>query len=142
MTRFFFLPDEDTVLFGDYSNLDVDDLYAEGVIVESCLSSSNRGEGELAEQEEEDQFCGDHEEEQVHFFDTTTCNGAAAVDVKKESNLLLVKIEAARGYTTESVVSTPDVVNDVITLESERLLRQQENGSHLIEVSETGEQVA
>lgn len=151
--------DDDTVLFGDYSDLGVDDLYAEGVIVDSCLNSSNSSSRLAGDEEEEGNnyhFGADHEE-QVHFFDTP--NPAAvwgeddcfkssqevnshlrpqhhhvAVSIAEERDeekisievvapisSLSVKIEADCGLN-DSVVSTPDVLNDVIKLEDEGLL--------------------
>lgn len=138
-------PDEDTVLFGDYSDLGVEELYEEGVIVDSCLSSRNNsrfGDADFIEEE----FDGDHEEEQVHFFGTPdtvivdqveTLKEEPLVTVKKEDEKeekeekeaqLLVKIGSLSGLANDSVVSTPDVVNDVIMLECEGFFRKRQTG--------------
>lgn len=142
--------DDDTVLFGDYSHLAVDDLYDEGVIVDSCLNSSNsnsRLDGDEEDEGNNYHFGGDHEE-QVHFFDTpnpaakvlgeddcfksshevNSHIGGSIAEEREEEKIsieggapishLSVKIEADRGFTlNDSVVSTPDVLNDVIKLE-------------------------
>lgn len=137
--------DEDTVLFGDYSDLGVDELYEEGVIVDSCLSSRNNSRfGDADYIEEEEEFDGDHEEEHVHFFGTPDTVVVDQVDSLKEEPLvtikekevekeekkaqLLVKIESLSGLANDSVVSTPDVVNDVIMLECEGFFRKRQTG--------------
>lgn len=136
-------PDEDTVLFGDYSDLGVEELYEEGVIVDSCLSSRNNSRfGDTDYIEEEAEFDG--EEEQVHFFGTPdtvivdqveTLKEESLVTVKKDEEKkaqlpreLLVKIGSLSGLANDSVVSTPDVVNDVIMLECEGFFRKRQTG--------------
>lgn len=139
----------------------MDELYAEGVVVESCFNSSNNSrfdEDDFVEDEDEDEFNGDHEEAQVHFFgeaqqkpaedkkpdkEITACNAIKIDqndgDEKKKMQIpprdLLLKIEC--GFEcNDSVVSTPDVVNDVITLEDEGLIRRTlaQEDNHLIKV--------
>lgn len=112
--------------------------------MDSCLSSRNNSRFGDADYIEEEEFDGDHDEEQVHFFGTPDTVVVDQVDSLKEEPLvtikekevekeekkaqLLVKIESLSGLVNDSVVSTPDVVNDVIMLECEGFFRKRQTG--------------
>lgn len=149
-------PDENTVSFGSYPELEEDEVYSEGVLGDSCANSSGFGDYEEDLQKEEEPEFGDLEE-QVQFLEAFTTHSPSsghvdpAADAPVDESFLegiafefvplsaahspLVEAEGGeRGglaleissgafLLTDSVVSTPDVVNDVITLEDEGLLR-------------------
>lgn len=147
---------EDTVQFGDfYSQLEVEQSsYGSandedgGVLVESCLSSSssnsnsghNHADGPVKEEEvNENLFEGDDEEKQLEFFQVAVKKEQnPATEETKASSVahLLVKIDAIRNNdAADSVVSTPDIVDEVITLEDERLFQQHTFVENFREVS-------
>lgn len=168
--------DEDTVLFGTdyYSSLGVDEEDHEPVVVDSCLNSSGSNSRDVGEDDEEQDYFGVGEEDQVHFFPTTIAadvaamgegqvgpQWAAAIKQEKEEKQheeqqaapgapslphLKVKLEDVQEFLNNnnnncSVVSTPDVVNDVIMLEDLELFKRQQAENNFIEVGDLSRRI-
>lgn len=143
---------ENDVLFGDYSDAGVDQVYSEEVIVDSC-TNSNRFDDEDEDEEDQDEMQRQLGE-QMHIFETKTTTAnlfqktpvieqvddkilSRAEEANAELNPLKIKLEAedCLDALTDSVVSTPDVLDDVITLESDGQFRRRYCGEILQEVS-------